>query len=116
MNCVVLSTQCSEEKHTSENLPADMKNTEMRWGMNNLLFKPVYVHDNAANVTNTPKLLNPPRIGIGCLAHTINLAAGSAISIRRVSGILGKATSLVKTFKKNKSASLVFKKKRAAFT
>ena len=91
MNCVVLSTQCSEEKHNSENLAVDMKNTEERLGMNNLLFKPVYVHDNAANVTKAPKLLNPPRIGIGCLATKIYLASDSATSIRRVSDILGKA-------------------------
>ena len=112
MKCAVLSTQYSENKHTSENLAADIKQTEERWGMNSLLFKPIYVHNNASNITKAPKLLNPPRIGIGCLAHTINLAASSATSIHRVSYILGKARAFIKTFKKSTPAHIVFKRKQ----
>lgn len=108
----VLSTDCSEEKHTSEYLAKDMIATEQKWELDGLLFKPVYVHDNASNITKAPKIMGTPRIGIGCLAHTINLAAGAATSLRQVSELLLKGRKLVTTFKRSTLAATVFKKKQ----
>lgn len=113
MKSVVLSTQCSEQKHTSENLAEDMKKTEQNWGMDKLLFQPVYVHDNASNITKAPRVMNPPRTGIGCLAHTINLAANSATSIQQVSNLLTKARKVIAAFRKSTLAHIVFKNKQA---
>ena len=59
-----LSTHCSEERHTAENLPWDRKETECKWGINSCS---IYVHKNATNVTETPKLMETQRSGIGCL-------------------------------------------------
>ena len=63
----VLSTHCSEERHTAENLAKDIAQTEKAWGIDKLLFQPVYVHDNASNATKAPKVMDNPRLGIGCL-------------------------------------------------
>ena len=73
----------------------------------------MYVHDNATNATKAPKLMKTPRIGIGCLAHTINLAAIAAISIEQVAAILLKAKRVVTSFKKSYLALNVLKKKQA---
>ena len=97
----VLSTSCSEESHTAKNLAQDMTNTEEKWGMDKLLFGPTYVHDNAANVTKAPKIMENPRLGIGCLAHTINLAANCATGIQQVSTLITKGRKLVTVFNKS---------------
>lgn len=89
-----------------------MKKTEAHWGMDKLLFHPVYVHDNASNVTKALKIMNPPRTGIGCLAHAINLAAGSATSIPEVSNLLAKVRKMITAFRKSTTANSVFKKKQ----
>ena len=108
----VLSTDCIDVQQTAENIASQMKITEQKWGLDTLSFQPIYVHDNAANVTKDTKNMDPARIGIGCLAHTINLAANSATSIEKVSVLLKKARVLVKTFKKSHLAAAVLKKKR----
>ena len=112
MKSKVLSTQCSEERHTVENLAADMKITEHKWGADKLFFDPVYVHDNAPNVTKAPKMMEMPRLGIGCLVHTINPAASSATSIQQVSEILIMGRKIVAIFKRSILATNVSKKKQ----
>ena len=111
MKSRVLSTHSTEERHTADNLAADMKANEQKWGINKLLFDSIYVHDNATNVTKAPKIMD--KLGIGCLAHTINLAAISATSIEQVTKILNRARSIVKTFKKSTLAANILKKKQA---
>ena len=106
----VLSTHSTEERHTADNLAADMKANEQKWGINKL-FDSLYVHDNATNVTKSPKIMD--KLGTGCLAHTINLAAMSTTSIEQVTKILNKARSIVKTFKKSTLAANVLEKKQA---
>ena len=108
----VLSTQASEERHSAENLAENMKDTEEQWGIDKLIFPPVYVHDNASNVTKAPKIMDIPRIGIGCLAHTINLAATSATSLREVTNILNKARKIVTTFKRSSLAANTLRNKQ----
>ena len=110
MKSRVLSTHCSQERHTAENLAADMKKTEQNWGLNKLIFDPVYIHDNASNVTKAPQIMDKPRLGIGCLAHTINLAANSATSIQQVSELLNKARKIGSAIKRSTLASIIFKK------
>ena len=112
MKSKVLSTHCSEERHTAENLAADMKQIELKWGLNKLIFNPTYVHDNATNVTKVPKLMEDPRLGIGCLAHTINLAANSATAIEPVQDILNKVRKVVTTFKRSTLTANVLKQKQ----
>lgn len=107
----VLSTQHSAERHTAENLAKDMEKTEQSWGLDKLLFNPVYVHDNASNITKAPSLID--RLGIGCLAHAINLAACSATSIDQVSLLLAKGRKLVGTFKRSTLAANVLKVKQS---
>ena len=111
MKSRVLSTQCSEERHV-ENVATDIKENEQKWGINKLLFNPIYVHNNATNVTKAPKVMENPRLGIGCLAHTINLAANSATSLGQASNILSKGR-IVTAFKKSTAATIVLKKKQA---
>ena len=53
-----------------------------------------------------------PRIGIGCLAHSISLAACSAIHLDEVPIILNKARKVVTTFKKSHTAATVLRKKQ----
>ena len=72
----------------------------------------MYVHDNATNVTKAPKLIEPPSMGIGCLAHTINLAASSATKIEVIANLLAKARGLVTTFRRSTTANNVLKKKQ----
>ena len=108
----VLSTDHSEEKQTSEYLVQNMKTTEQKWGLENLLFLHIYVYDNAANISKAPKVMDIPRVGFGCLAHTINLAASPATSIEQVSKILLKVRTLVKAFKKRHPTAPILKKKQ----
>lgn len=63
------------------------------------LFPPVCVHDNATNATKAPKVRETPRNGIGCLAHTINLAANAALSSPEMAKLLNKGRKIVGTFK-----------------
>ena len=112
MKSRVLSTQCSKERHTAENLAVDMTKTEQKWGLDKLLFPPTYVHDNASNATKAPKVMETPRLGIGCLAHTINLAATSATSVKQVSDLLTKARKVVGTFNRSPLAANILKKKQ----
>ena len=81
MKSRVLSTHSTEERYTADNLAADMEANEQKWQINKLLLDSIYVHDNATNVTKAPKIMD--KLGICCLAHTINLAAISAKSIQR---------------------------------
>lgn len=108
----VLGTHCFEERHTAENLAKDMELSEEKWGINNLLFRPIYVHDNASNATKAPKMMQTPRLGISCLAHAINLAASSATSIDEVSQLITKGRKLVGTFRRSTLASNVLKMKQ----
>ena len=108
----VLSTSCSEEKHTAANLAAHMKITEEKWGIDKLLFDPVYVHDNATNITKAPRIMTNPRLGIGCLAHTINLAAASATAVKPFDKLLEKARRLVTAFHKSDKAARVLRQKQ----
>ena len=109
MKSKVLSTHYSEERYTAENLAADLKQIELKWGLNKLIFNPTYVHDNATNVTKVPKLMEDPRLGIGCLAHTINLAANFATAIKPVQDILNKAGEVDTTFKRSTLAANILK-------
>ena len=109
----VLSTHCSEERHTADNLAKDMQETEQNWGLDKLLFSPVYVHDNAANITKVPKLMPQQRTGLGCLAHTINLAANAATSIDQVANILSKGIKLVALFNRSAYAEVILKRKQS---
>ena len=99
MKCKVLTTHSSTERHTSENLANENMLVEQRWGLDKLLFPPVYVHDNASNVTKAPKLMHNPRIGIPCLSHTINLASCAATAVPEVNTIIKKGRMIVGTFK-----------------
>ena len=99
-------------RHTAENLAKDMDQIEKTCGIDKLLFNPVYLHDNASNVTKDPKLMETPRLGIGCLAHAINLAACSATSVDEVSKLIDKGRGLVTAFKKSTIASNVLKMKQ----
>ena len=76
------------------------------------MFDPIYVHDNASNATKAPKIMETPRLGIGCLAHTINLAANSSTSIKQVSDLLTKARKVVSSFRRSPVALNVLKKKQ----
>ena len=51
LNSKVLSTYSLEERHTADSLAKDMKLMEEKWGLNKLLFSPVYVHDNATKAS-----------------------------------------------------------------
>ena len=108
----MLSTYATEERHTAENLAKDMKEVEANWGLDSLLFPPVYVHDNASNATKAPKIMQPLRNGIGCLAHTINLAECAATSLPEVTQLLNKSRKLVGTFKRSTIAANCLKKKQ----
>ena len=110
MKSRVLSTHSTEDRHTAYNLAADMKANEQKWGIHKLLFDSIHVHDNATNVTKAPKIMD--KLGIGCLAHTINLAAFFATSIEQVTKILNRARSIIKTFKKSTLAANVLKNKQ----
>lgn len=70
------------------------------------------MHDNASNATKPPKLMESPRLGIGCLAHAINLAASSATSIAEVSSLISKGRKLVGTFRRSTLAANVLKTKQ----
>ena len=56
--------------------------------------------------------METPRLGIGCLAHTINLAANSSTSIKQVSDLLTKARKVVSSFRRSPLALNVLKKKQ----
>ena len=112
MRCKVLSTHSNTERHTSENLANENILVEQRWGLDKLLFPPVYVHDNASNVTKAPKLMQTPRIGIPCLSHTINLAACAATTVPEVNTIIKKGRMIVGTFKRSTVAKNIFEQKQ----
>ena len=110
LNSKVLSTYCLEERHTAENLAKEMKLMEERWSLDKLFFPPVYVHDNATNITKAPKTLD--RNETGCLAHAINLVACAATSVPEVSSLLKKGRAIVGTFKRSNIANTVLKRKQ----
>ena len=93
-----------------KNLAKHMKSTEQEWGIDKLVFDPVSAHDNENNITKALKVMETPRLGISCFAHTLNLAASSATNIDEVSTILDKARRVVTTFKKSDLANRTFKK------
>ena len=64
-----------------------MKRTEQEWWLDNLVFDRTHAHDNASNITKDHKVMDTQPIGIGSLAHTINLTAHSAKSIRDAGNI-----------------------------
>ena len=84
--------------------------------MDELIFDSVFVQDTAANATKAPKIMEDPRLGIGCLAHTINLSAISAISatsVKPVVNLVAKAKKLVTVLHKSDQAAIVLKRKQA---
>ena len=58
------------------------------------------------------RLWKLPGLGIGCLVHTINLAASSSTSIKQVSDLLTKARKVVSTFSRRPLALNVLKEKQ----
>ena len=67
-----------------------MKETEHKWGIDKLLFNPIYVLSNVMNAAKSPKLMETPRIYTGYLVHTINLAEYCGTSIRQAANLLSK--------------------------
>lgn len=112
MRSKVLSTNATTERHTSENLAHQNVLLEQKWGLDKLLFSPVYVHDNASNVCKATKIMPNARIGIPCLSHTINLASNTATDIPEVKAVIKKGRGVVGTFRQSTIANNTLKQKQ----
>ncbi len=68
--------------------------------------------DNAKNIVNAIDLAAGLGPQIGCFAHTVNLAAKSAISLNQVSRLLGKVRKVVSFFHRSTTAAHALKTKQ----
>lgn len=78
-NSFVLQTSPLGCSHTAQNLCECLAEAESNWGIVLRDPQPVYVTDNARNITNALQLLG--RQHIGCMAHTLNLSVKRGMAV-----------------------------------
>ena len=83
MNCKVLATRASVDRHTGVNLAAEINDTMVEFGLERRVF--ACIHDNAANISLAGNMIDgtqpdrPKAFNIGCAAHSLNLCIGDAM-------------------------------------
>lgn len=95
MRSCVLQTRPIYESHTSEHLSEVLTDVVAEWKLERVNSIILVTTDNAKNIVNAIDLAAGLGPQIGCFAHTVNLAAKSAISLNQVSRLLGKVRKVV---------------------
>ena len=75
MNCKVLATRASLDRHTGVNLAAEINDTIKEFGLERRVF--ACIHDNATNINLAGNMIDgtqerPKAFNIGCAAHSLN--------------------------------------------
>ena len=95
---------------SAENIAKELKDAVKEWGLPTHRGFPPVVADNAANM-NKAIALTESTLHVGCLAHTLNLAAQKALQIKRVSHVLAKIRRIVAFFHRSTVAAALLKSK-----
>ena len=109
MKCKVLHTRKLEEKHTAEAISASFGQCKEEW---NLKGQIVFT-DNAANELKVLEMLEWQHFG--CMGHNMNLAVRKALSIPKVSRLVGKGRALIGHFHRSSNALSVLTQEQKLF-
>ncbi len=112
MRSCVLQTRPIYESHTSEHLSEMLTDAVAEWKLERVNSIIPVTTDNAKNIVNAIDLAAGLGPQIGCFAHTVNLAAKSAISLNQVSRLLGKVRKVVSFFHRSTTAAHALKTKQ----
>lgn len=105
LSSYVLSTTCSNERHTAENLQIQLKDTIINWKLPNAEDAHfVVTTDNAANIKLAVTTSELDLKHVGCFAHTLNLAVQKSLKTRAVDHILGHVKRIVSYFHRSSVA------------
>ena len=108
MKSVVLQTRILNESHTGINTSEVLKAAAEEWGLSNKVF--ALTTDNASNMKIAA--IKAEMQQVGCLAHTLNLAAHKATDLATVSNLLAKVKTLVSYFHRSTVANAVLREKQ----
>ena len=95
MKSAVLQTRHLYDSHTSAHLAEELRNVVTEWKLERPNMTIPVTTDNAANIVNAVNETDGLGPQIGCSAHTVNLTAKKAVSINRLSRLLGKVRKVV---------------------
>ncbi|GAA6095424.1 E3 SUMO-protein ligase ZBED1-like [Tachysurus ichikawai] len=112
MRSCVLQTRPIYESHTSKHLSEMLTDAGEKWKLERVNSIIPVTADNAKNIVNAIDLAAGLGPQIGCFAHTVNLAAKSAISLNQVSRLLGKVRKVVSFFHRSTTAAHALKTKQ----
>lgn len=112
----VLQTRPIYESHTSEFLSEKLKEVVDEWKLERANCTIPVTTDNAKNIVNAIGLTEGLGPQIACFAHTVNLAAKSAISIAQISRLLARVRKVVTFFHRSTTAAFILKSKQEMLT
>lgn len=106
MTSYVLSTKCSNERHTAANLKELLESVIDQWDLkrDDIDSTIVVTTDNAANIVLAVESSDYSLRQVGCFAHTLNLAVQKGTSTRSVSNIIATTKRIVSFFHRSTSA------------
>ena len=108
LKSLCLETKNMPERHTAENLAANLQDAQNRWKFKT----PIAVSDNAANEVKAFKLLNWTRIS--CFGHNLNLVVKASLQIPEISELISKCRRVAEFFHRSPNSSHVLKRKQQA--
>ncbi|XP_049320146.1 E3 SUMO-protein ligase ZBED1-like [Astyanax mexicanus] len=112
----VLQTRPIYESHTSEFLSEKLREVVEEWKLERDNGTIPVTTDNAKNIVNAVGLTEGLGPQISCFAHTVNLAAKSAISTAQISRLLAKVRKVVTFFHRSTTAAFILKTKQDMLT
>ncbi|XP_063049938.1 E3 SUMO-protein ligase ZBED1-like isoform X1 [Engraulis encrasicolus] len=112
----VLQTRPIYESHTSEFLSQKLREVVEEWALERGSGSIPVTTDNAKNIVNAVGLTEGLGPQISCFAHTVNLAAKSAISNAQIARLLARVRKVVTFFHRSTTAAFVLKTKQDLLT
>lgn len=104
----MFQTRAMAEHHTGANIAKVLLEAVEEW---KLPSNPPLVTDNASNMVVAAREMESA-IHVGCFAHTLNLACGSALKIPTVSKLLARMRRIVAFFHRSTIATALLKEKQ----
>lgn len=108
----VLSTTCTNERHTADNLKAQLDSVISQWNLGKNQAQLVVTTDNAANIKKAVNNSTHNLRHIGCFAHTLNLVAQQCLKVEAVSAIVNNVKRIVGYFHRSTTAKGVLSQKQ----
>ena len=108
MKSSVLHTRSSDERHTEQNIAAQLQAATEEWGILDKVT--AGVHDNASNIV----LANQQWESVPCSAHTLQLAVNDGFKVGSAMRVVGACGKLVSHFHHSTVTTAGLKRNRSS--